>query len=165
MKTLSDSDFAHVLKDGTKLKRPSEIKTPLPTILKILKKPTMTGNQNQKTTSFQPKQTQILFTILLRRFLISKRKWRIRRKMGDFPNAIWTFLRLWDLHLFCTGRGGILKLPRSSSRNPNNQSLNPELTHFFRKFAGFDQKVLICILLFVIPKKPMCSFLSRNSTN
>ena len=99
---LRDGDFAYSLKDGNKSKRPSEIKTPLPT---ILKKPTMTGNPNQKTTSFQPKQTQILFTILLRRFLISKRKWRIRRKIEDFLNAIWTFLRLWDLHLFCTGRG------------------------------------------------------------
>ena len=126
MKTLSDSDFAHVLKDGTKLKRPSEIKTPLPTILKILKKPTMTGNQNQKTTSFQPKQTQILFTILLRRFLISKRKWRIRRKIEDFLNAIWTFLRLWDLHLFSTGRGAFknFKDQRSCTRHLTTNSLS-----------------------------------------
>ena len=100
-----DSDFAHFLKNGIKLKRLSEIKTPLRKLLNILKKLTMTGNPNQKTTSFQPKQTQILFTILLRRFLISSWKWRIRRKIGDFPNAIWTFLRLWDLHLFSTGRG------------------------------------------------------------
>ena len=105
VKKLRDSDFAHFLKNGTKLKRLSEIKTPLRKLLNILKKLTMTGNPNQKTTSFQPKQTQILFTILLRRFLISSRKWRIRRKIGDFPNAIWTFLRLWDLHLFSTGRG------------------------------------------------------------
>ena len=123
-------------KDGTKLKRPYEIKTPLSKLLNILKKPTMTGNPNQKTTSFQPKQTQILFTILLRRFLISRRKWRIWRKIGNFPNAIWTFLRLWDLHLFSTGRGAF-KTTKIFLKTSQQPILNPELANFFREICWF----------------------------
>ena len=118
------------------MKRPSEIKTPLSKLLNILKKPTMTGNPNQKTTSFQPKQTQILFTILLRRLLISRRKWRIRRKIGDFLNAIWTFLRLWDLHLFSTGRGAF-KTTKIFLKTSQYPILNPELANIFQEICWF----------------------------
>jgi hypothetical protein len=60
----------------------------------------------------------------------SKKNRGFSKRYLDISSAV-------GLASFLYRQGGILKLQISSLRNPNKQSLNPELT-FFRKFAGFD---------------------------